>query len=1161
MAATQLNLLGSKRMLPLFITQFLGAMNDNLFKVALVTLLTYRAYVDPGTTNILVVIATGLFILPYFPLSATAGQLADKVERKRLVTYIKLWEVGVMVLAAIGFTLDGAAFVAFQYSVLLLLGVQATFFGPVKYGILPDLLRADELMGGNALIEAGTFLAILIGTIAGGILILVPGGLTIVPAALLVIAIGGWAASLFIPRTGRPSSSLRINPNIVAETRSVIDYVLRRRDLRLAVIAISWFWLIGSVFLSQFPLFAKTTLGADNDVQTLFLAMFSVGIGAGAMLCGRLLRGEVSARLTPVGAVGMTLFTVDLYFASFHAVGGSGGTLVGIGQFLSHPANWRVCVDLLAIALCGGIFTVPLYALLQARSEESHRSRVVATNNIVNALFLVIGAIVTAIMGALHLSVPEIFLCVGIANLAAAIVVIRLVPGVLLKAIAATLFRLLYRVEVKGIENFHAAGPRVVIVANHLSFLDGPILAAMLPVKASFAIYAPIARKWWIKPFLRIVEPVPIEPSNPFSAKTMIRAVEAGRPCVIFPEGRITVTGALMKVYEGPGTIADKAGAMLLPVRIDGPQYTPFSRLGGKIRRRWFPKVTITFQAPRRLAMPTELRGRARRRRLGLELYDIMSNLMFETSDTGRTLYDALLDARDRTGAAHIAIEDLDRQPLSYGRLVVGSLLLAKRLEPGTERGEKVGLLLPNAVATVATFFALQRIGRVPAMLNFSTGAHGMTAAATLAGLRTIVTSRRFVERARLAEAIAALGEGRRIVYLEDVRQTIGTLDRIGGFFAAHFARQSYRRNAPDPDSPAVVLFTSGSEGSPKGVVLSHRNIIANCRQVAARVDFTASDIVLNALPIFHSFGLTGGLVLPLISGVRSFLYPSPLHYRIVPEICYDTNATILFGTDVFLTGYGRAANPYDFYSVRYVFAGAERVRDETRRVWTEKFGLRILEGYGATETAPVLATNTPMHFRAGSVGRLLPGITPRLEPVAGIDEGGRLHVTGPNVMLGYIDPQDPSSINPPPDRWYDTGDIVAIDEEGFVRILGRVKRFAKVAGEMVSLGAVEEQAAALWPTFHHTALALPDPRKGEQVVLATDNPDATAEALSDHLRARGVAEVMMPRRVLKVPAIPQLATGKPDYPAVQGLVEGLMAETHATPQTGLLVNRQSADG
>jgi acyl-[acyl-carrier-protein]-phospholipid O-acyltransferase/long-chain-fatty-acid--[acyl-carrier-protein] ligase len=337
------------------------------------------------------------------------------------------------------------------------------------------------------------------------------------------------------------------------------------------------------------------------------------------------------------------------------------------------------------------------------------------------------------------------------------------------------------------------------------------------------------------------------------------------------------------------------------------------------------------------------------------------------------------------------------------------------------------------------------------------------------------------------------------------------------------------------------VLFTSGSEGTPKGVVLSHRNILANCQQLAARVDFNPSDIVFNALPMFHSFGLTGGTILPLISGVKIFLYPSPLHYRIVPELAYDTNATILFGTDTFLTGYARAGHPYDFYSVRYVFAGAERVREETRRAWTERFGLRILEGYGATETAPVLATNTPMHFKPGTVGRLLPGIEARIEPVEGIPDGGRLVVSGPNVMLGYLREGSPGVLEPPEGGWYDTGDIVSLDAEGFVTIKGRAKRFAKIAGEMISLAAVEAQAARLWPDYRHATLAFPDPRKGEQVVLLTENPAGTAEILLADAHAHGIAEVLVPRTVIPVREVPLMGTGKVDYGAARELAERSM--------------------
>ncbi len=518
--------------------------------------------------------------------------------------------------------------------------------------------------------------------------------------------------------------------------------------------------------------------------------------------------------------------------------------------------------------------------------------------------------------------------------------------------------------------------------------------------------------------------------------------------------------------------------------------------------------------------------------------------MIFATADTRKTLFRALIDARALHGGGRIVLEDTERKPLDYRRLLAASFVLGRRFAAVTARSERVGVLLPNAAAAVVNFFALQAAARVPAMLNYSTGAQNMLAACRLADIRVIVTSHRFIAAAKLEATLASLGECRRIVFLEDLSAAIGSGERLRGLVAQRFARIVTRRREPRPDDAAVVLFTSGSECTPKGVVLSHENILANCQQVAARVDYSPSDIVLNALPLFHSFGLTGGLLLPLTNGVRVFLYPSPLHYRVVPEVAYETNATILFGTDTFLAGYARAANPYDFYSVRYVFAGAERVREETRRQWMEKFGLRLFEGYGTTETSPVLATNTPMHFKPGTVGRLLPGIDWRLEPVAGIEEGGRLHVAGPNVMKGYLSARAAGGIEPPPDGWYDTGDIAAIDGEGYVRILGRAKRFAKIAGEMVSLGAVEALAAALWPEFRHAAIALPDPRKGEQVVLLTDQAAASVEALLAQARAQGIAEVMVPRVVLTVPAVPLLATGKAHYAAAKELAEDRLAES-----------------
>jgi acyl-[acyl-carrier-protein]-phospholipid O-acyltransferase/long-chain-fatty-acid--[acyl-carrier-protein] ligase len=444
---------------------------------------------------------------------------------------------------------------------------------------------------------------------------------------------------------------------------------------------------------------------------------------------------------------------------------------------------------------------------------------------------------------------------------------------------------------------------------------------------------------------------------------------------------------------------------------------------------------------------------------------------------------------------------------------------------------------MPNAVASLVAFMGLQAFGVVPCMLNVSAGAAAMLSACRAAGVRTVISSRTFVEKARLSRVVERMSEEVRFIWLEEVRETIGLREKLRAKVDAWRPRR-LPGAATDPDAPAVVLFTSGSEGTPKGVVLSHRNLLANCAQLASVIDFHGGDIVFNAMPMFHAFGLTGGTILPLVSGVRTFHYPSPLHYRIVPALIYDTDATICFGTDTFLNGWARYAHPYDFYAMRYIFAGAEKVREETRRLFADRFGVRVLEGYGATETAPVLALNTAMHCRPGTVGRFLPGIEWRLEPVAGIDAGGRLFVRGPNAMLGYLRDSAPGVLESLADGWYDTGDIVSVDPAGFVTIVGRAKRFAKIGGEMVSMTAAETLVASLWPHDAHAVISVPDARKGESLLLVTARVGAEVRDILAFARERGVPEIMVPRSVLSVPAVPLLATGKVDYPAVVQLME-----------------------
>jgi len=1136
---SQFHLLRQWRFWPLFVTQALGAFNDNGFKQGLVILVTYGLAKASGYDGPLIItIAAGLFILPFFLFSATAGQMADKYDKAVLIRRIKLIEIFLMMLAALGFYLQSIPFLLF---VLFLMGTQSSFFGPLKYGILPELLHKNELIGGNALIETGTFLAILLGTMYGGVLITRDFGVPTVSLTLIAFAVLGWLAASKIPSIAPRSPDLLVSYNLFRETVKIIRHAGGNRVIYLSILGISWFWLVGALYLAQFPTFSKEALHADELVSTLFVAIFTIGIAAGSLACNRLLKGVISAKYVPLAALAITIFSIDLYFASRNAVSASSGAgLADLSTFLSQPGNWRILFDLLMIAFSGGLYAVPLYALIQEHSDPAHVSRNIAANNIVNALFMVVSTVLAGMMLSAGYSIPQLFLTIGILNGFVAAYICKLLPQEVVKGIGRQIFRLFFRVEIIGEENIPKNGEKAVIVANHVSFLDGPLLASFWPGTPSFAINTQIAEKWWARLAFPFFDFLPMDPTNPMAVKTLVRTVEKGEQIVIFPEGRITVTGALMKVYEGPGTIALHADAPILPVRIDGAQYSKFSKLGKRLKTRWFPKVTITIMEPQKLTAPEGVTGARRREIVGNKLYDLMTDMVFETSNYKRTLFEALLDARETHGAKMPILEDVERTPLSYDRLVLASFVLGGRIARHTARGERVGVFLPNTNGMGVTFFALQAYGRVPAHLNYSTGTKNLRSACQTAKLKTVLTSRRFIEVGELEHLIEAMSDLVEIIYLEDLKAKIGTFDKLKGLVQRRTARFSYRRASgrAGAGDAAIVLFTSGSEGVPKGVVLSHTNLQANRLQVSARIDLSEQDIVFNALPLFHSFGLSGAFLLPLLGGVKVFLYPSPLHYKIVPVMVYETDATILYGTDTFLAGYARMAHPYDFYSVRYVIAGAEKVKDQTRRIWSDKFGIRIFEGYGATETAPVLAVNTAMHCKAGTVGRLLPSIEYLLEQVPGVAEGGRLFVKGPNVMLGYLLADGDGKLQPVEDGWYDTGDIVNIDEMGFVTIIGRAKRFAKIAGEMISLTAVEAHVSTTWPDLSHAVIAIPDDKKGERLVLITENEEADRGPLLEAAKKAGLAEIMIPRMILKIKQLPLMGTGKIDYVGIADYVK-----------------------
>ena len=685
-----------------------------------------------------------------------------------------------------------------------------------------------------------------------------------------------------------------------------------------------------------------------------------------------------------------------------------------------------------------------------------------------------------------------------------------------------------------------------VYVANHVSFLDPVLLFAFLPGDPVFALNGHLYRNRLIRFLMRTADVMPFNPIEPGDIKELIAKVDGGRLCVIFAEGRVTESGGLMKIYEAPGLVADKSGAPLIPVWIEGPQYGYFSKTKGKLPHRPLPKVRVIVGRPRSFKLKDELRRQ--RDHISNEVYMILREMSFEVrynpdiSLFAQLMKTAKIHAKKGLFRRPKFVEDIQRKPQSYRDIVIKSFVLGKYLKRRTEPEEHVGLFLPNSVAALCSFFGLTAYDRIPVMLNFSVGAQNMVSMCKTAQVRIVVTSLAFVKTAKMEDAVKMMEEaGVKIIYLEKAAKEIGLWDKINAYLRYKIKRVPIKKGG---NRKAVILFTSGSEGTPKAVVLSHANIISNIKQMSAIETINVTDTVFNALPMFHSFGLVVGTLFPLFEGSKLFLYPSPLHYRVVAEIVYEIGASIKFGTDTFFRGYGRIAHPFDFHNIRFMFGGAEAVKPDTRNIWMERLGIRVLEAYGATECSPVVSANNRIFNRFGSIGKLLPAIEYKIEPVPGIEKGGELVVRGPNIMMGYILPDNPGVLVPLEGGWYHTGDVVEIDEIGFVYIRDRIKRFAKIGGEMVSLNAVHEMVCKAYETdgeFQYGVVAIPHESKGEQIVLATNNRNVSQDGLHAYIRANAMSELFLPRIILYMEKLPVFATGKADNVTLKKIV---LAET-----------------
>ncbi len=1119
----------------LLVAQFFGAFNDNAWKL-LVVFLSIRAIPDDIRTQAMeqnvTMHAFVMLTLPLMLFSFPAGLFADRISKRSIIIAMKVLEIILMGAGALTLYLYPED--SFRPLIVLgLMGVQSSLFSPAKYGILPELLPHKKLSAGNAQLEMWTFLAIILGTAAGGFLKdLFTESIWMAGLTLTVLSCIGCTASLFIP----PVQAAR-GKDDTGNTYALAWQAIRGdRVLRLAIIGSVLYWTVASLLGVDIIVYTKEItrdLKNSDTLSGLSMALFGVGVGIGSMLAGRLSSAKVEVGLLPLGAVGLGIFTLLL------------GWL--------HPGIYGTYLLMCILGISSGFIIVPLHALLQWRSPADRRGAVIALSNIVVFGGMMIGSFACAGLAAMGLSARGILIVAALATVAGTIWATWLLPEALLRLVLLILTNTIYRLRIVGRENIPETGG-ALLVPNHVSFVDGLLVLASTDRPVRFIVAAEYYNNKFIYPFAKLLGAIPISATD--GPKMILRAfreageyLDKGELVCIFAEGQITRIGAMLPFRRGVEKIAQGRDASIIPMNLDRVWGSIFSHKKNKFffklpRHIPYP-ITVVVGQP----LPADTPGSEIR----LTIQELSEQAWRLRKDMRRPLHHSFIKSA-RKHPFRFCYADSQRPKVSFFKALTGSIALARTMRKHWQGQKMVGILLPPCVPAALLNIGAAMAGRVSVNLNYTAGRYGMESAANQAGLKTIITSRQFIEKANLEAP-----QGAELLWLEDIAETISFLDRIKAMLIALFAPARLMETLcgaehhPEMDDLVTIIFSSGSTGDPKGVMLSHFNIDSNIEGADQIIPFEKDDRLLGILPLFHSFGYTVTLWLACNCSLGVVFHPNPLDAPSIGQLVAKYKVTFMISTATFMQIYMRRCLPEQFGSLKFVIAGAEKLPVPLADAFEQRFGVKPLEGYGTTECAPVVAVNT-VDYRApgffqqgakrGSVGRPLPGVSIRIadpetmEPLP-VGETGMILVKGPNIMLGYLGREDltAKAIH---DGWYCTGDIGKIDDEGFITITDRLARFSKLGGEMVPHGRVEEALHKALDTSERifAVTSVSDEQKGERLAVLYTVEDKEIPEVLEKIRSDGLPNLFIPRRenFVKVEELPILGTGKLDLRAIKSI-------------------------